>query len=222
MTVQITRMDEEVPQEQHNRDRLRRAESWYQRSREVETRTEKFMFLWIAFNAAYGFRMPFSQQDRRETQKFNNFLRKIEYLDTDETIYGILNNDCHELINELLRNQYTFEPFWKAVSGLSDSTDWEEEFESSKERAFRAFRNRDTPALLEVVFERLYAVRNQLLHGGATFETGWGMDQVSDGCEIMSALVPEIIRFMQADMENEPSSTAWGRVAYPRINFGPD
>jgi len=180
------------------------------------------MFLWIAFNAAYGFRMPFSQQDRGETQKFNDFLREIEYRDTDETIYSILNNDCHELINELLRNQYTFEPFWKAVSGLAASRDWEEDFESSKEKAFGAFRNHNTPALLEVVFARLYAVRNQLLHGGATFETGWGMDQVRDGCEIMSALVPVIIRIMRLDMEKKPSSTAWGKVAYPRINYEPD
>ena len=38
----------------HNADRLRRADSWLAHSRKVTSADEKFIFLWIAFNAAYG------------------------------------------------------------------------------------------------------------------------------------------------------------------------
>ena len=202
--AEITRMIEDVPQRQHNEDRLRRADSWHRHCETVGTRTEKFMFLWIAFNAAYGsYRMPFSHEgQQREPQKFNDFLRRIVRHDNDDVIEGILCKRHYHPIQELLRNQYAFEPFWKAISGLSGLVDdWEEHFESEKDKAFRAFRNRDIPALLALVFSRLYTLRNQLMHGGATFETGWGADQIRAGCEIMSALVPEIIRIMRSDIE---------------------
>ena len=51
---------------QHNEDRMRRADSWRARAEREERKTEgsagnigfaceRFMFLWIAFNAAYGY-----------------------------------------------------------------------------------------------------------------------------------------------------------------------
>ena len=50
----ISRFADQVPQRQHNEDRLRRAESWLTRSGEVKSEAEEFVLLWIAFNAAYG------------------------------------------------------------------------------------------------------------------------------------------------------------------------
>ena len=61
----MTRNIQEVPQEQHNEDRIRRAESWLRRSEVAEANRKKavsdedkaafdceqFIFLWIAFNA---------------------------------------------------------------------------------------------------------------------------------------------------------------------------
>ena len=43
-----------MSQRQHNEDRMRRAKSWHERSLRAETDDERFIFLWIAFNAAYG------------------------------------------------------------------------------------------------------------------------------------------------------------------------
>ena len=44
-----------APQRQHNEDRMRRARTWLERSRQEGTEdVERFVFLWIAFNAAYG------------------------------------------------------------------------------------------------------------------------------------------------------------------------
>ena len=54
-------------------------------------------------------------------------------------------------------------------------------------------------------------------HGGATYATGWGQDQVRDGSSIMASIVPAIIAVMRADIERNPDSDVWGKVAYPRV-----
>ena len=41
-------------QARHNNDRMRRAESWYKHSLDAKSDDDKFIFLWVAFNAAYG------------------------------------------------------------------------------------------------------------------------------------------------------------------------
>ena len=51
---EVARTADEIPQRQHNEDRMRRAKSWHERSEEATSDGERFIFLWIAFNAAYG------------------------------------------------------------------------------------------------------------------------------------------------------------------------
>ena len=95
-------------------------------------------------------------------------------------------------------------------------------FNRRNKNAFSALGRDDIHAVLREVFDRLYVLRNQLFHGGATFATGWGRSQVRDGSRIMASLVPEIIKIMQTDMEKNPDSNTWGVVAFPRVNEGPD
>ena len=51
---EVARTADEIPQRQHNEDRMRRAKGWHERSEEATSDGERFIFLWIAFNAAYG------------------------------------------------------------------------------------------------------------------------------------------------------------------------
>ena len=81
----------QVPQRQHNRDRMRRAESWWRRSEEAACDTDKFIFLWIAFNAAYGVEPPASDADVRppEREAFTRFCREIVGRDEKKGNYGL-------------------------------------------------------------------------------------------------------------------------------------
>ena len=72
---------------------------------------------------------------------------------------------------------------------------------------------RDTPRVLSVVFDRLYVLRNQLVHGGATWNSGVNRDQVRDGAAVMSCLLPVFVDIM---MDN--STRDWGRPFYPVID----
>ena len=64
------------------------------------------------------------------------------------------------------------------------------------------------------VFLRLYTLRNQVFHGGATYGTGRGRKQIKHGSFIMANLVPVILDIMEADIYENPSSEVWGEVAY--------
>ena len=59
----------QIPQRQHNEDRMRRADSWLQRSEAARDDTERFIFLWIAFNAAYGQGVISSDSDSQPAER---------------------------------------------------------------------------------------------------------------------------------------------------------
>ena len=217
----IARTADQVPQRQHNEDRMRRADSWHRRSEEATSDAEKFIFLWISFNAAYGAEVTTLDVDEnpREREKFGAFMRSIVERDEDGLLEESLWNGIPALIRRLLNNQYVYSPFWRAVLGSPEADGWEERFRRANERVCEAKRYKDVRVVLREVFLRLYTLRNQLFHGGATFATGWGGDQVRDGARIMESLVPVILEIMRTDIETNPESDIWGLIAYPRINY---
>lgn len=220
----FARSADEVPQHQHNSDRMRRAETWHARSEKATSPAERFIFLWIAFNAAYGSEVMTSDPAarRREREKFERFLQEIAKRDHERELEKIVVHRFPGLIRSLLENQYVFQPFWSAVQGSSGRTDWSRRFKGENREAVRALESGNLPTILRIVFLRLYTLRNQIFHGGATFGTGWGRDQVRDGSQIMASLVPVILKVMRRDIENAPESDVWGKVQYPRINYDPE
>ena len=74
---------------QHNMDRMRRAESWHARSLRAESDDDRLIFLWIAFNAAYGSELNGADNgdlSPKERDKFLNFLREVLANDTRSKI----------------------------------------------------------------------------------------------------------------------------------------
>ena len=225
----------DVPQHQHNADRMRRAESWLARANRAASEGEKadddtddigfacerFMFLWISFNAAYGYEVIEDEtraSHRKENEKFTKFFYEIVRRDRGGIIRNILWKKYSGPVRVLLRNKYVFKPFWESVREAPGGRGWKQQFEKEKQQANNALANGNVDRVLEIVFRRLYVLRNQIFHGGTTFAEGWGRDQVRDGSRIMAALVPTILDIMRADIATNPDTDAWGKGAYPRIN----
>ena len=240
--MSIPRTSDQIPPRQHNEDRLRRAKSWLRRSKDAKDDTERFIFLWIAFNAAYGYEAALSDSDKWpvERDKFNRFLREVLKRDKDKVLEktlwrtqvvmkyddnGILEKTFRRTyldpICDLLNNRYIFKPFWEAVRGSDTESDWEAKFLECNSSVQCFMEVGDARPVLMELFTRLYTLRNQLIHGGATFEKGWGQDQVRDGSRIMKSLVPSILKIMETDIEGSPESDAWEPVMFPRVNYGP-
>lgn len=112
----------------------------------------------------------------------------------------------------LLDNKYVYQPFWDHQAGIDTANNWEELFNNSKAAAHRAIASKDALKALTVVLDRLYVLRNQLMHGGATWNSAQNRSQVNDGANLLHDLVPLIIDLLMS----HPSSL-WGDAKYPVV-----
>lgn len=61
-------------------------------------------------------------------------------------------------------------PFWKYHNGIDGFEDWEDRFKTSARSFGQSFQAGDSARVLSFVFDRLYVLRNQLVHGGGDLE----------------------------------------------------
>lgn len=203
--------------------RVHRALSWLVRAhREEDDLDTRFILLWIGFNAAYAGDLERALEEdegvrRRlgaasERARFDGFFRTLVTLDRDGRIYKALWSRFPQEIRILLDNRFVFAPFWKHHAGLPGGAGWEITFEAAKRAANTALAAGDTPVVLSILFDRLYVLRNQLLHGGATWNSAANRAQVRDGAAVLGHLLPLFIDLM---MDNPGED--WAMPLYPVI-----
>ena len=192
--------------------RVHRAMSWLNRAEQAEDVDGKFIFLWIAFNAAYA--QELDDSDRTSDKAtFTAFLQKLCDLDTSKRIDELIWKEFSGSIRTLLNNPYVFHLFWEFQRSRIDESEWKDRFASARTSAQSALVSGNTPVLLSVVFNRLYTLRNQLIHGGATWNGNVNRDQLRDCTRLLGKLVPVIIALM---MDNP--SALWGDAVYPVVD----
>ena len=193
--------------------RIHRALSWLSRADSSDDLDFRFISLWIAFNAIYAkeFKLRTNTSERSD---FSLFLQLISQLDTDQKIYNIVWQTFPSNIRLLLDNQFIFQPFWDYHNWQLSESAWQEEFSHSKQRAHQALASKDTDTILMVVFERLYTLRNQIIHGGATHSSQVNRSQLVDGSAMLSRLIPLILMTMMQHHDRKD----WGQPFYPVIN----
>ncbi len=193
--------------------RIHRAISWLQRAeKEKDDSDAAFIFYWVAFNAAYA-EDNIDWVGTRERSIFDEYFEKMIGLDTDRIIYNAIWDRFSDSVRVLLDNKYVFQPFWSHHNQVQGYDDWEERFENSKKKIRKALAKEDTKLILSTLFDRLYVLRNQTIHGGATWNSSVNRSQVQDGARIMAFLVPLFINLM---MDNPDIS--WGAPYYPVVD----
>lgn len=209
----------EVDYKQSNEDRLRRAKSWYQQgSKEDISDEESFLFLWIAFNAAYGRIYDWGETNERDN--IRNFIGRVIKLDKNNAIQRALLHNL-DTWRELLENKYIYDPFWN-VRRKHGGNRWRVGWCKKNEVALKAWDKGDTVGTLNEVLSRLYTLRNQMLHGGITFKDSFGKRQLRDSRPIMRELIRLIIDIIDTDIKANPDTKRWGKVDYLRFNDEPE
>lgn len=191
--------------------RVHRALSWLHRAEQCDDEDGRFVFLWIAFNAAYANEL--GEQRMLEGEKFNRYLARLVELDASQQLYDLVWQRYSGAIRVLLDNPYVYQPFWDHRNGLATGENWESRFAAAKRFANAALAGKDTASVLAVVFNRLYTLRNQLIHGGATWNSRMNRQQLRDANAILGELVPVIIAIM---MDN--ARLVWGEASYPPVS----
>jgi hypothetical protein len=200
--------------------RLHRALSWLRAAEEQAANPDmQFISLWIAFNSCYGV-----DEDKHielaEREIFQRFAYKLVKHDPAKKIYNLFWQKFAGPVKALINNQFVFRPFWEAQrdiarGGDGKSIDWQNRFDKSCTAARNHLAKQQVPELLGVVLDRLYVLRNQVMHGGATYQSQVNREQVLDGCHMLSSLMPVIVEIMlEAKEEN------WGVIYYPVVGQG--
>ena len=192
--------------------RVHRALSWLDRAERCEDDDDaRFIFLWIAFNAAYA--NEIGDRERSPDQKvFERFLQKLVDLDSEEILYELIWTEFPSSVRMLLDNRFVYQPFWDFHNGRIDEQQWKSSFDKAKVAANKALAGHHTTTVLSIILSRMYTLRNQLIHGGATWNGSVNRDQLRDCSAFLGKLVPFVIKLM---MDNP--DTLWGDACYPVV-----
>lgn len=190
--------------------RSRRALSWLERAQaacapSVSDASEAdpdvaFICFWIAFNAAYAKDLP-SAASTPEVQRLRDFLTDLCIHDRQQRrLERLLLQHSVGVVKELIENEYLFQPLWHALNQPQPDgrahPQWRVSFIDSHHAAQKALQQRDVQALLPIVFDRLYTLRNQIIHGGSTHGSRVNRKQLHDALQLLSRLVPVMLAIM--------------------------
>ena len=192
--------------------RVHRALSWLNKSEQCnDDQDSQFIFLWIAFNAAYA--QDTEVLRHTESEAFSKFISKLIELDNKGDFSNLIWSQFSSTVRVLLDNKYVYQPFWDCQNGKITESEWKERFSKAKSAASHALSNKSTDVVICIVLQRLYTLRNQIIHGGATWNSSANREQIRDGVAFLSELLPIIVDMM---MDNPDS--LWGDANYPLIS----
>lgn len=190
--------------------RLHRSLSWLKAAGiqlEHDDLDQAFINLWISFSACFYI----------EGKPITSFIEKLVSLDDQQQIYACLWHEYSSSVKALIKNPYVFAEFWQAQrlkgerkeNAQADET-WRSSFDQSSVEALNCLSRKKVAPLFSIVLDRLYVLRNQVLQGGATYQSRVNREQVRDGVALLSSIMPIIISIMLDTGEED-----WGDIAYP-------
>ena len=192
--------------------RIHRALSWLERAELCEDDDDaRFLFLWIALNSAYA--DDIQRLSATEQSVLDKFMKRLVSLDRQNLLYDLVWTKFVGPVRLLLDNQFVFQPFWDYQNGRISERRWKWKFAGTKRKVIRALRDTNqTATVLAILLARLYTLRNQLMHGGATWRGSVNRDQIRDGTVILNDLVPLVIHLLMDNPDED-----WGDPCYPVI-----
>ncbi|MCE9830530.1 HEPN domain-containing protein [Vibrio diabolicus] len=201
--------------DQHPRSlaiRVHRALSWLNKAEQSDDLDSQFIFYWIAFNAAYAQHIdrPILMSERG---KFQQFLSKLVSLDDGNQLAEFVWQEYANTIRVVLNNEFIFESYSDAQNDAITQDEWKQLRAKSIHASHQALSSEQTDVVLSIVFSRLYTLRNQLLHSGATWNGKVNRQQVADCTAIMAKVIPLVIEVMMGHPDE-----LWGDSIYPVIN----
>lgn len=192
--------------------RTRRAISWISYAEEQMDKGlyhTAFCFYWIAFNACYG-----ADPLTGERDEYKSYLREITKHDEQKNICHCILSEIHGDVEDLVGCRFAYEPFWRDGHLSQKEAGWRKSFR----RELAALRGEmkkgfdmNAVEVLSILFDRIYCVRNQVVHGSTTRERSTGGDQITYSAIILDRLIPIFVHLM---LHNHQGG-AWSRPYYP-------
>lgn len=112
-------------------------------------------------------------------------------------------------IRALIDNRFVFSPFWRALCANESRDTRKAQFDAARKRATYAVMQGETEV---IVLSYLYVLRNQLVHGGATWGSWINRARVDDGVAIRGTRVRIVI-----DLLLHANPDIFDNMAYPVV-----
>ncbi len=191
--------------------RLHRALSWLKRAeQERDDEDVRFILLWISFNAAYA--REVDSESEPELACLRAYFASLVQLDLGKRIRDAVIERFRTGVHQLVDNRYLFAPFWKHYGGEEGYEDWATGFSKQRREVGFYLDSGATVRVLMTLFGRLYMLRNQLLHGAATWRGRINREQVTCGTSVLGWLTPIFLDIMLANPTHD-----WGEPRYPPV-----
>lgn len=187
--------------------RMRRVTSWItSAAKEEHDDDTAFICYWVAFNALYGDDTGLVKLEETEREAYRRCIEKIA--DTSPLVIyrEIVEAFGEEEIGDLVNVRFMLAPYWYTGS-------WEHALKADARRLDNAFQWKNVKDVLCLIFDRLYVLRNQLVHGGATWGGSVNRTEVAMGRRFAALLVP-----LLAGRVLDNPDLDWGRPYYPPTN----
>ena len=203
-------------------DRLTRADSWLRAASNLEVNRDPkdvdaqtaFLFRFIAFNSLYGL-WKFEGSAKTTWIQLDRFFDNILTLHLEDRHHkgNILRSalqQCQSNWLQLIDNEFLDKGYWAVQE---HQTGFREKYRSAKFGAIRRLSQQEYKDLLHSIFSRIVVLRNQIIHGCATFgQVSLGWTSVMTANPVLRALIPAFYLLM----EQYPDSVDWPPVPYPR------
>ena len=172
--------------------RVHRAINWSGRAEATAEDDARFLFLWIGFNAVYADEEEVQDAAAPERDAFQRFFQRVARLDDGQRVYDSIRATSRDACGFSATTR-TFTHVWKHHNGVEVVEDRNEWLRTSERRVRRVLEEQDTVRVLRLVFDRLYALRSQIVHGGAIWNSRVNREQVRDGAAILAFLMPVFV-----------------------------
>ncbi len=190
------------------RIRIHRTCSWLQRVEEIEPESASdtgLIFRWIALNSLYGIWDDDAGQPTPDREALESFLDMVAEIDREELLPAIL-EEHRDLVMSVFDDEYLTTMFWKNPTERQAKLARKTRFSANTWYLEKRYR-----LILDQVVGRIYFLRCQLIHGGATLGSKLNRDAVSRCATMLGHLLPAVVVIMIDHGVDED----WGPLCYP-------
>lgn len=171
---------------------------------------QRLILRWIALNAFYGKWDAVELEPVKDTTSLRDFLKQISKLDEDGLVAQALLTRRDDVV-DVVSNRFIDQHFWKLLHQ-------NRRFDAGRSRKIieKAYRIEDWDKVVRELLNRIYLVRNQLVHGAATCNSSLNREIVSKcGSVLRDLLVAFSVVIIEHGRYKE-----WGDLCYPPQNTG--
>lgn len=197
-------------------DRLQRSDSWIRAASALrpEQMHEAFIFFYIAFNCLYG-RRQYEGDETRVGEDVEVFVTKLLAFARQDAEEGGATLEkavaaCRREGAALIRDKFLDNRYWR---GASSSVELQARLNRDAEDALQRLDEGSYREFLGLVFRRIAVLRNQVMHGCATYGSrSQGRASLEKGLRVLRVLAPACYQLVF----RHGHRVKWDPVPYPR------